>query len=78
MTESAQCSSLRFISWDLGPHAEEGVQINGKKISYSQVCNKIVAPAVLFWGTLMDEDSLSLLTSTSPPVLRTTVIQALG
>ena len=55
MTESDQCSSLRFISWDLGPHAEQGVHINGKKIAYPGVCNTIVAQAVLFWGTLMDE-----------------------
>lgn len=55
VTESAQCSSLRFISWDLGLHAEQGVQINGKKISNPQMCNTIVAQDVLFWGPLMDE-----------------------
>lgn len=53
------------------------MQIYGKKF-YPQVCNKIVAQAVLFGNTFNGKGRLSLLASSSLSLQRTITIRALG
>ena len=74
-SDFSQTSTSTAPTW--GPMWSRGVQISGKKMVDPQVCNKMVAQAILFWGTFNRGYQLYLVSS-SPLLLQTTIMKTWG